>query len=362
MHLLCSMPSGVFSKRCQEEMIDIYFDVFGTKIKVSSCCLNFISALKENLFYFKSRASKECDIEIYFEYINFPFKKDLNKFNEGSVLVCSTGAKVYSGEGSISIADFNIPGLSIKAKVDNWNYTINARYKLSKKSFILRRTPGPEDFLKISRYLLQYPLFQLMRERKGLFFIHASAIEINGAGYVFFGLPGSGKSRCVMQLLRNEGAHFISDNFLFFNTSKELFAFPELLRIYEHWGSSWRENSHVSRINIGKTKKSFFRVSEDTIKGRAKIQKAFFLKRAGAEKLAAVDTQEFISTLLAVEKFTKDFYEYSYIDLLNLSGVKLASLDCSRRSELAYLLNGIDCYDLFIEEGSANSRLLERIL
>src|SRR3989338_5842387 len=177
----CMWP-GVSGRRCQKRMADIYFDVFGTKIKVTSSCLNFISALEENLFYFKSRRLEKSDIEVNFEYNNFPFKKNLSTFKHDSVLICSTGAKVYSSEGSITVADFNIPGLEIKAEVDNGKYTITSLYRLSKKEFILRRALTSADFLKISRYLVQYPLFQLLRQRRELFFIHASAIEINGAG------------------------------------------------------------------------------------------------------------------------------------------------------------------------------------
>ena len=342
----------------------IYLNIYGLKISVSSNCLKFSSIVRENFNYFLSEESGDCDLVVDFRYSRNLFRKESDEPLPSMALVGSTGSRVYVGHGLLYVADFNIPGLNIIINTSGGRYSLKAAYRLTKKDIVLMRGVTTERLLKIARYIIHYPLFQLMREKQQLSFLHASAIENNGKGYVFFGLPGAGKTRCIMELLEKGGFKFLSDNYILCSENKGILAFPELVRISGNGGElKINRSSFFKKVDSGNRQtKSLFNVNRENISERAGFSKVFLLKRSPVEKLEKLETADFISSLIAVEKFTKDFYEYSYIDLLRLSGLSLAGLFSDRRLELSRILKDADCYELSVKENSHGLRLIKEIV
>ncbi len=80
-------------------------------------------------------------------------------------------------------------------------------------------------FSTILYYMAYYPAFWWL-EHKGLFPLHAAAVELDGRGVVLCGLPGCGKSTLSLALLALPGARLLSDNIIFFDREK-VFRCPE---------------------------------------------------------------------------------------------------------------------------------------
>lgn len=345
-------------------MKSIYLDIHGFKLKVSSDCRKFLSVLESNLYYFICEKTGDSDISVDFKYERSLINKDNGKQGPPMALVCSTGSKVYVGQGVLNISDFNIPRLNIIINVLDGHYSISATYGLTKRELFFTGGPAEEKLLKIARYIIYFPLFRFMREKRQLAFLHASALEYKGKGYVFVGLPGAGKTRCIMKLLEKEGVNFLSDNYLLCADDREIFAFPELIRIWKKKNEYDRRDAEIfDKVELGShSGKSIFKIPDDKIAKKAELSKVFFLKRSDSGKLTKLEAPELISDLVAVEKFTKDFYEYSYTGLLALSGIKLESLLSDRCLELSSLFKGVDCYELCVKENSTDLSVLKEII
>lgn len=343
-------------------MNSIFLDIHNLRVLVSSNCDEFLWLIKNNLSYFFVKDGNGYDIRVKFTYNRgIHFQKDKNLM-QSSTLIGSTGSKVYVNERYLSISDFGVPNLNISIEVTDSKYLIDAVLKRRKKDIILMRGLDVEKLIKISRFIIHYPVFQFMQEKMGLLFLHASAIEKMGKGYIFIGLPGAGKTRCVMHLIGKDNINFLSDNFILCNDKKEIFAFPEFLRINESQGKFLESKDSINRLHIRGVGKTFFKVNDRKVKKTVQLKKIFFLKRSDRKRLVKSNLSKFLSDLIAIEKFTKDFYEYSYIDLLNLAGVKLKSLSKDRRTKLGNLLKGIDCYELYVKENSLDLNLIEEIM
>lgn len=342
----------------------VYFRIHGFKLMVSSDCAEFLSIVKNNFYYFVCEKNDEYDIVVDFTYGLNPIIKDIGNQGVPMSLVCSTGSKVYAGEKVLKISGFTIPGLTIIINSFEKGYSVNAAYRLTRKEFFLMRVPVFEKLLKIVRFIIHYPLFELMREKRDLFFLHASAVEYKDKGYAFIGLPGSGKTRCIMKLLENEDIKFLSDNYLVCSGKGEIFAFPELVRIREGANGGRKVDANLfKKVGFGSlSEKSVFKISDEKIAKQARISKVFFLKRSDRERLLTLENADLISDLIAAERFTKDFYEYSYIGLLRLSGLNLSSLSSDRRIELSAFFKDVDCYELCVKENSADLNIIKDII
>jgi hypothetical protein len=80
-------------------------------------------------------------------------------------------------------------------------------------------------FSTILYYMIYYPSFWLLQSR-GLFPLHAGAVDVAGTGMVFCGFPGCGKSTLSLALLALPGSKLLSDNIIFYDKEK-VFSCPE---------------------------------------------------------------------------------------------------------------------------------------
>jgi hypothetical protein len=96
-----------------------------------------------------------------------------------------------------------------------------------KKAWYRKRLPHLREkrFSTILYYMVYYPSFWWL-ERRGLFPLHAAAVDLGGRGVVFCGLPGCGKSTLSLALLSFPQARLLSDNIIFFDRER-VFSCPE---------------------------------------------------------------------------------------------------------------------------------------
>ncbi|MFC2021446.1 hypothetical protein ACFLU1_06695 [Chloroflexota bacterium] len=77
------------------------------------------------------------------------------------------------------------------------------------------------------------PLIGFKLATKGFSILHASAIAINDAGFLFTGGPGSGKTASLLSL-NNDNNVFLSDEITLLSSEGVIYSFPLPIRIYYH--------------------------------------------------------------------------------------------------------------------------------
>jgi hypothetical protein len=96
-----------------------------------------------------------------------------------------------------------------------------------KKKWHRNRLPSlrKKRFSTVLYYMIYYPVFFRL-ERQGLLPLHAAAVDLDGTGVVFCGLPGSGKTTLSLALLCLPEARLLSDNIIFYDKER-VFSCPE---------------------------------------------------------------------------------------------------------------------------------------
>ncbi|MFC1658191.1 hypothetical protein ACFL1D_02270 [Candidatus Omnitrophota bacterium] len=112
-------------------------------------------------------------------------------------------------------------------------------------------------FFSVTFPVLYYPLFWYLEYFMQTHILHASGIELNGRGLVVCGMEGIGKTSLVLSLLQEPGAHFLSDNLLFYD-SQRIYPCYELVRIHKNEDDSlWRDK--FRRVDKFRSLKGFFK-------------------------------------------------------------------------------------------------------
>lgn len=109
----------------------------------------------------------------------------------------------------------------------SFSLSLDPRRNRLKKALYWRRlvTLREKRFSTILYYTMYYPAFGRL-ERRGLFPLHAAAVDLGGKGVVLCGLPGCGKSTLSLALLALPEARLLSDNIIFFDR-EQVFRCPE---------------------------------------------------------------------------------------------------------------------------------------
>jgi len=332
---------------------EMNFKIHGLKVKFSTPDKIIANFIKENLGYFLWPNSFEEDCQISFYRFPFTKKKEIYStwLSKGEQLA-AVGVNLYFKNGESIISHFNnLDGLSVRLGLNKENPFIEGVYCSGKKEF-LRNSLFPQRVYSakllnsIKRLVVHYPLLYLLEQKKKIYFLHASAVEKEGKGFIFTGLPGCGKTT-VMTILLKEGFHFLSDNFLLWNKDR-LFAFPELLRIRD--GSIFREDMFMPS-----SLRNYYRINPAFVTSEARPQKIFLLRLGEQSYLKKIQPQNSLRAILNLESTMKEFRDYSYLKLDQFNN-KHAPSASSRTKHLEDLLERMQVFILSLRKGEKNNK------
>jgi hypothetical protein len=183
---------------------------------------------------------------------------------------------------------------------------------------------------RFASYTTLWPLihFELLQYNSA--FIHAGIVDIDGSGTVLAGTGGAGKTSITLELLEDQNADYLSEDFGVIDSSENSYYSPRFMTIYHsdyiygqsditsyieeelsgldklHWLAQIRMGSNprrkVSPLDI---------LDEGSIKTESEIQRAIYLSRQNIPDISVekISTKEFVDrSLWASFRELKRFY------------------------------------------------------
>lgn len=246
-------------------MKSVLIDFNGVTIKFST---NFESYQKYFNAYFKQiipqgGSAEKYDIEIIFDWTEFPLSR-LAENVKKQAGVARVGANMFLGEGHVSAVRKIDRRWKILFDVQQVSgaLSVNAYFQRKKFKDFFRfgpfSQPAHEFFFNLTYYIFYYPVFWYLASQRGMFPLHASALDLNGKGVVICGLEGIGKTSLGLKFLKDSpGSALLSDNLIFFG-QENIYPCYELVRMHAgEKDSLWiKDFERIESLNI---RKGFFR-------------------------------------------------------------------------------------------------------
>ena len=170
-----------------------------------------------------------------------------------------------------------------------------------------------KNFIRSMRWLIHFPLFEMLNRQHNIGLIHASAVANNNTSLVFSGLNKVGKSSLARYFVEKLGYDYLSDNFLLHN-SKNLFAFPEKARLSE---------DAIRYYNIQKIEPQIYNkyqvnISENKVQKQCDIRNIYFVNNGKELTLKSIRHNEYKVKIDAAHRYLKEFSEYEYLSFLDI--------------------------------------------
>lgn len=171
-----------------------------------------------------------------------------------------------------------------------------------------------KNMIRSMRWLVHFPIFEMLNRNKGIGVMHASAVSSEKETLVFAGLNKVGKSSLARYFYEKHGYQYISDNFLL-HDEKILYAFPEKVRLskeaIEYYGISDQEASYV----YGKKQ---LNIPNDRVLLNSSLQKIFFVNNGRTINIDSISYIEFKNMISSAHRYLKEFSEYEFLSFLDL--------------------------------------------
>jgi hypothetical protein len=301
-------------------MKKIIINQFGTKIRVSSSNKNFLDSVKKYFSVLEvSNSDMDVDIDLSFVFkTGFSFRLNGNKIEEDGVL---WGENVCRGDDGRFLFSYHEVFGSFLLTNKNWQgdciFQKNIIKHLANILFFKRSKTRESYYRFLIRLIIQNLLF-LKLEEKGFTILSAAAVEIKGDGYVFAGLPGSGKTTIIEKIKNNfSEARILSENYAIINKSSVGF---------------FTEGKHSAG-------NEFFL-----------IRNLFIINRGDNFSLLELDSSDCFYKLKAINQYTAELPEHGpFVNLLLLSpNFNFMILN----DNLKNFSSSVESFDLRVDEGA----------
>ena len=210
-------------------------------------------------------------------------------------------------------------------------------------------------FHNLYRELILLPTFWVLRNKFGLYLMHASAVTIGKQTFVFIGNDGVGKTTSALKLLKKEGALFFGDNFLLFDANR-IHSFIDTLRVSKEDADYYFSSSMFKIAHKGK-ERVHLNFNKLLVSGSKEPTHFFVLRQAKKSFKHVINADELINYAFAINDYVKEFDKYGYsanlIFLFNVGyniekreAESLAQLTLNKYCALLDINRGEDIFDL----------------
>jgi len=337
-------------------MNDLYFNVHGIKANLRTEDDKFTTFVATNYRFF-SDTSEESQVEVYFDgYYSWPRRR--KRISYGSLYRLNTG--LYVGLDRLIWDDKRF---SVTAQLTGNRLKISCRYyehieDLPRKVYLGPKRFRLENYQRIMRLILHFPIFWMLAVEEGKYLIHASAVEKNGKGLIFAGLNGVGKTTLALYLVKRRGYRFLSDNFLIFDKER-IYAFPEVVRMSPKM-AEWLKLKPCpyDTMIFGK---GHYLLGKEEISREAVPEDIFFVYLGqGDVQIEEVPPSAMVDRIVKMHQYLGEFPEHSYLGALNF--LEGTSVDWNRACEtLSYMVRNCKCHFLMNTKGISLERITEEI-
>jgi hypothetical protein len=269
----------------------------------------------------------------------------------------------------------DLPGLQIEAGWQENTLVLQAYYQHGSR---LAKAAGrfnpflPKIYVILIYYLVYFPLFYSLYLSRGWHLMHAGAVGKEGPGWVFAGLPGSGKSTFILSLLSHPDMQLLSDNLLMFDSSR-VYACPEPFHLSKESmkvvGKEALERLETTG-RIFSHQRSDFLVEEAGRAWETHPEALFFLGLAGKREHRRLPKRLALERLAGYDRLAKEVNAYEQfaasLDLLvSEQEPGRTGRISDKKDSIAALVSKMDCCELWIEKGedlSQSRKWIEEII
>jgi hypothetical protein len=233
-----------------------------------------------------------------------------------------------------------------------------------KKAWYRSRLPTlrKKRFSTILYYMIYYPTFWWL-ERRGLFPLHAAAVDLAGTGMVFCGLPGCGKSTLSLALLSSPGARLLSDNIIFYGRDR-VFSCPEPVLVddpsVELIGDAGSALHPLGRRHV--FGRSWCHVEPERLVDQTVPRLFFFVGLGEKTALRPLSGEEAIQRFASANWIAQELRRYLvYRSVLGLSQTSDHGMDNGDQPALHTLLSQGRSYELTVGWGAGFQEALDQV-
>ncbi len=242
----------------EKPMIEYLFSLYGTTVRYATASPLLAAPVNELLRHFRRNSSEESApltlcLHAVQERADIPWTKSSSARQLSSGTGAAVGDRPETGlpydviqDGGRLIADFHNAGVLVIDGVQG-----------RADGYLIK----PESMhANLIEYLFHTALIQLLR-RRGLYSIHAAALEKYGRGVLIPGMSGRGKTTSFISLLRS-GYRYLSDDHPLIRdagTHVEALPFPNKINVTEATRAFFPElrNAPDHILHHGSSKRSF---------------------------------------------------------------------------------------------------------
>jgi|GEM_PF-6012317 hypothetical protein len=321
-------------------MSDLFL-VHDVPIAVESQCRDFSLFLRENYRGFLAREhSATPRIVVTIRRVN-TLEKPPEKFAQGSFLIGKKEREVY-------IRAYPLDNVNISLRRDGEVLIVNACIKARKARLLSFSGTCHKELFYLARYAFTYPLFLYNEFLRDTIFLHALGIEKNKNAFLFFGLPGCGKTFLGLNSAACGLGALMADNFIFLRDDAVM-GFPELMRL-DTRGTYCASGTRILEPTRFKVyRKRFYRLPYAE-SAYIPLRKAFILNIGQRNAAVKVSLEEFARRLRLIEACTKEFMEYAF--LKNIAAeLGLIAPRREREDAIGSALQGKETFIVHAQEG-----------
>jgi hypothetical protein len=338
-------------------------EIHGVRIRFSSNRADLVAYVPAHLGGFQALGPGSPQIEVNAVWLEQEEPETGDAFG-GRAALERLGKRMR--EGPDELVWFEIltaKGLQLRFRLSGEHLAVDARVHVDpEKRKARKRDPArAREYFRAMTHLLYYPLAWYLEHFRGLYLLHASAVELGGRALLFGGVGGVGKSTTSVALLCRAGAGFLSES-LVFHDGHRVFGCYEPIRIAERGLELLGETRGAlieAEISPGAKSKRVFHVAPSRLVQSAPIG-AIFLPRFGSPAgLRRLDPEPSLDRLLAINTQSRKVNDYTYFASALEMKWPRPGRAAGRVARLEALLGSALLYELTLDPGSGLERVLE---
>lgn len=295
----------------------IFLNIHDIHIKISSNDASFLEYVQKyfSVFISTEKHSKDIVCDFSFEK-SYSFSVSRTFSNEALLLGEHVSYDKKKSEFSFINREY-LAKLLLENKpiIAKTTFKRNIFRHISNRLFFKKEKTNEHYYRIAVRLIIQNLLFMTLKKRVGIGVLSAAAVSIDGKAYVFAGLPGSGKSTIINEIIKHyPRAEVLAENYVLFKDDT-IYAFPEVgwspqsltATIKNIFVVSRGEDLNVSSIEAGDAQRALSGVNDATAELPVHSQFAAY---------AIIDNQ-----------FVIDHYEHELNKLVNAVPVEIIITD-----------------------------------
>lgn len=342
-------------------------EIHGVRIRFSANRADLVDYVPAHLGGFAARGPGSPQIEVNVAWLEADEADPNRHAFAGLEALAPLGKRMREGPDELVWLEIlTARRLQLRFRLAGERLALDALYRCepSEKEPRTRDPARAREYFRAMTTLLYYPLAWYLEHFRGLYLLHASAVELGGRALLFGGVAGVGKSTTSVALLCRTAAGFLSES-LVFHEGRHVYGCYEPIRIGGRSLDLLGETAGAlveTDISQKARRKRIFHVAPSRLVQSAPVG-ALFLPRFGRPGgLRRLDPETSLDRLLAVNTQSRKVNDYYYFASALEMKWPRPGRAAGRIARLEALLRNAALYELTLDPEAGVERALEAVL